>query len=84
MKKHTYIFFSNFLGFSGSEVLLKDLMNSVSIRTDIKLVLVGYSEGDLLPFFSKDIEYISYPSFYKRHNTFIRRQINSEVISFRK
>lgn len=74
-KKPTYIFFSNFLGFSGSEVLLKDLMNEIAERDDCNLVLVGYGEGELLPLFDKRIIYISFPSFYKHDNVFVKRQI---------
>lgn len=73
--KKTIVFFSNFLGFSGSEVLLKELLNALTEVKGVKVVLVGFTDGELLSHIDCRVHYISFTEFYKKHNSFTKRQI---------
>lgn len=75
VKRKTIIFFSRYLGNSGSEILLKKLLNELVKDNNWKIILVGFSDGPISMELNLGVEYISFMRYQKRKNRFFYRQL---------
>ncbi|MDP4285489.1 MAG: glycosyltransferase [Bacteroidota bacterium] len=71
--KKTFVFFSPYLGHSGSEVLLCNLINEISKIDEFEIVLVGFTDGDLVTHLNTNITYFSFTQFYRKYHSFNKR-----------
>lgn len=70
----TLIFFAKYLDGSGSDALLKTLVNSLVHNPKFKIILVGYSDGYLMNEIDSRVQYVSYSSYRRKESTFLKRQ----------
>jgi glycosyltransferase involved in cell wall biosynthesis len=74
--KTTILFFARYLGHTGSEILLRKLVNELANDKNLKIVVAGYTDGPIVGEFTDAIEYISFDAYRARRYRFINRQID--------